>query len=180
MCVPCCYESKSSTGFVESVKTEKPKPLCWLNVTTAWKEQAMSVGVWHPKARFNSMLFSRNLNQNMPYITLFLEKNYKISERWSFATRFSRYYLNPFPPKPRTLVYWVRWFYAYSCLLIRGQLHAYSSAYCCVLPIYIGVLGDNFLYLLIYKVLFNFGGIKQGRDRVSFFFFRDTFFRPEM
>jgi len=86
----------------------------------------------------------------------------------------------PFPPKPRTL--------AYSCVLstpiFRVQLRTHprtSFAYCCVLtvsPIYIEVLGNNFQYLPIYKALFNFGGIKQGRDKV--FFFRDTFFHPDM
>jgi len=34
-------------------------------------------GVGHPKARLNNVLFSRNFNQNMPYITLFLKKKGK-------------------------------------------------------------------------------------------------------
>jgi len=38
----------------------------------------MRVGVRHPKACFNNVLFGINLNQNMPYIALFLEKVVKI------------------------------------------------------------------------------------------------------
>jgi len=41
----------------------------------------MAHGVGHPKARFNNVLFSINLNQYMPYIALFLKIKGKISER---------------------------------------------------------------------------------------------------
>jgi len=37
----------------------------------------MGGGVGHPKARINNVFFSRNLNQNMPYIALFLKKKEK-------------------------------------------------------------------------------------------------------
>jgi len=36
----------------------------------------MDGGVGNLKARFNNVYFSRNLNQNMPYITLFKKSKY--------------------------------------------------------------------------------------------------------
>jgi len=64
----------------------------------------------------------------------------------------------PFPPL-RTVAYSS----AYSCVLVGVLLGIGSMA-----ALYIEVWGDNLQYLPIYEALFNFGGIKQGRDKVFF------------
>jgi len=47
--------------------------------TLRWEYGGRSGGVAQLKARFNNMFFNRNLNQNMPYIALFLKKISELS-----------------------------------------------------------------------------------------------------